>query len=558
MKQKLIEKSIIISENLFVNRLEYMEFFENKNKIGLNFLILGILVWWSGIAGRDLYMVPVLIGIIFMTFHVCSVKDYQKIFGNGWTTLTRIPPRTLIWLLFLHGIVLSMTAVFKQYSFQWNIWDVGIYSDILFNTSKGSFYSSYYHGHNWGDHFTPSMSFISLFYWIYPSTNWMTLSKVFALIISPLMIWKICENIFTKKNHVYSISLVLSLFWLFFYAPIVKSSYSAFHPSSLAAPAIFYAFLCLQKKEWWKLVLIFIFLIGLKEHLGSVLIGFGLYMILNTHQKKSGIILVILGISAIIVIMWVIMPYYRNYAPAWTTGNIENISLFRDVMGKLIYLGKLLIPFAFLPLIYWKYGIIAGPAIGVNLLATDKNLYSTSFHYDDLTAPLLFISTILCLHRFITSDFIQKYGKKRLFHGLALFWLGFVFVLLPASPMRILWGSIPSSTDRQILSELKKFDNISEGKRIAVQSSIGPLFQREKLQWYIQNKGQHCGMVSHIYSIKSIPVEYVVLAPQIGHYGIYDMNLCLKDLSINSQARKVPGFSHLVVYKRINYIKPTN
>ena len=177
-----------------------MKFFENKNKIGLNFLILGILVWWSGIAGRDLYMVPVLIGLIFMTFQVCSVKDYQKIFGNGWTTLTRIHPRTLIWLLFLHGIVLSMTAVFKQYSFQWNIWDVGIYSDILFNTSKGSFYSSYYHGHNWGDHFTPSMSFISLFYWIYPSTNWMTLSKVFALIISPLMIWKICENIFTKKS----------------------------------------------------------------------------------------------------------------------------------------------------------------------------------------------------------------------------------------------------------------------------------------------------------------------------------------------------------------------
>jgi hypothetical protein len=65
-------------------------------------------------------------------------------------------------------------------------------------------------------------------------------------------------------------------------------------------------------------------------------------------------------------------------------------------------------------------------------------------------------------------------------------------------------------------------------------------------------------MVSHIYSIKSIPVEYVVLAPQIGHYGINDMNLCLKDLSMNSLARKAPGFDHLVVYKRINNIKPTN
>jgi len=252
------------------------------------------------------------------------------------------------------------------------------------------------------------------------------------------------------------------------------------------------------------------------------------------------------------------MPYYRNYEPAWTTGNIENISLFEDIPGKLIYLTKILIPFAFLPMIYWKYGILAGPAIGVNLLATDKNLYSTGYHYDDLTAPLLFVSVILCLHHIIASDFVNKYGKKRLFRGLALLWLGFVFSLLPASPLRILWKSIPSSNDWQILSELKKFDHISKGKRIAVQSSIGPFFQREKLQWYIQNDNQHCEMVSHIYSIRSIPVEYVVLVPTIGHYGINDMDLCLQDLSSNSHARRISGFSLLVVYKRTKKIKSDN
>jgi len=541
-----------------VSKLGKMMLFGNKDSHGLSWLIIGLLVWWSGLAGRDLYLVPVLVGILIMAYNILRNNSFNNIFANSETIMSWATRRTLLWLLFFHGIVLTATAVFKLYSFQWNIWDVGYYSDIIFNTSKGKFYSSYFLVHNWADHFTPSMSFLSLFYLIYPSSHWMTLSKVLALTVSPILIWKICDNVFAGKKQVFYVGLTLSLFWLFFYAPIVKSSYFAFHPSSLAAPAIFYSFLCLQKKEWWKLVLIFIFLIGLKEHVASVLIGFGLYMILNTHQKKSGVILVILGISAIVVIMWVIMPYYRNYAPAWTAGNIENISLFTDVSGKLIYLAKLLIPFAFLPIIFWKYGIIAGPAIGVNLLATAKNLYSTSFHYDDLTAPLLFISVILCLHRVIASDFIKKYGKKRLFRGLALFWLGFVFALLPASPMRILWESIPSSMDLQILSELKKFDQISEGKRIAVQSSIGPLFQREKLQWYIQKKGEHCGMISHIYSIKSIPVEYVVLVPQIGHYGIKDMNLCLKDLSMNSQARKVSGFDHLVVYKRINKIKFTN
>ena len=237
-----------------------MTFIKNNNNVGLNFLVIGILVWWSGLAGRDLYMVPVLVGLLIMAFQLCRTNSFKQIFGNSDKIITWATHRTLLWMLFLHGVVLTVTAVFKLYSFQWNIWDVGIYSDILFNTSKGSFYSSYNFAHNWGDHFTPSMSFISLFYWIYPSSHWMTLSKVFALIISPLMIWKICDNVFTEKNQVYYVGLLLSLFWLIFYAPIVNSLYFAFHPSSLAAPAIFYSFLCLQRKEWWKMIIIFIFL----------------------------------------------------------------------------------------------------------------------------------------------------------------------------------------------------------------------------------------------------------------------------------------------------------
>ena len=61
-------------------------------------------------------------------------------------------------------------------------------------------------------------------------------------------------------------------------------------------------------------------------------------------------------------------------------------------------------------------------------------------------------------------------------------------------------------------------------------------------------------MESHIFSIKSIPVEYVVLAPEIGHYGIDNMDLCLRQLSNNLKASNVSGFDHLVVYRRINNI----
>ena len=173
-----------------------MLFLGNKETHGLNWFILGLLVWWSGLAGRDLYLVPVLVGILIMAYNVFRANSFKNIFGNSETIKAWATNGTLLWLLVLQGIVLTVTAVFKLYSFQWNIWDVGIYSDIIFNTSKGNFYSSYNLAHNWGDHFTPSMSVISIFYWIYPSSHWMTLSKVLALIISPILIWKICGNVF--------------------------------------------------------------------------------------------------------------------------------------------------------------------------------------------------------------------------------------------------------------------------------------------------------------------------------------------------------------------------
>ncbi|SVD63196.1 uncharacterized protein METZ01_LOCUS416050, partial [marine metagenome] len=229
-----------------------MPFIKNNNKVGLNFLVVGILVWWSGVAGRDLYMVLVLIGLLIMIFQVSDAKDFKDVFGSFLSVREKISPRALMYLLFVHGVLLAVTAVFKQYSYQWNIWDVGIYSNILFNISNWEFYSSYYQSHNWGDHFTPSMSFISLLFSLYPSTHWMTLSKVFAYIISPLIIWEICWKIFQNKNHASFFGIAIGFFWLFFYSPIVNSLYFAFHPSALAAPAIFYAFLCLIKKSWWR------------------------------------------------------------------------------------------------------------------------------------------------------------------------------------------------------------------------------------------------------------------------------------------------------------------
>ena len=52
-------------------------------------------------------------------------------------------------------------------------------------------------------------------------------------------------------------------------------------------------------------------------------------------------------------------------------------------------------PLMFLPLIFWKNGIMAMPAIGINLISGVPQMYSSHYHYDDVTSTLLILSAII-------------------------------------------------------------------------------------------------------------------------------------------------------------------
>ena len=217
------------------------------------------------------------------------------------------------------------------------------------------------------------------------------------------------------------------------YAPALNSLYYEFQPSSLAPPFILYAFLCFTSKRWLIFWVLMFLLLGFKEHLGAVWIGFGFYMVLATPQKKTGLFLIAGGAIAVYIIIFKVMPYYRNYQDSWSMvlGPLE------DIPEKIFYLLKILIPFGFIPLIWWRFGIIAGPAIGVNLLSGSgrPQMYSTSYHYDDISSTLLIIAMILSFSSLSTTK-IELLKQRKLFWWISCVWVTFVISLMPSSPLR--------------------------------------------------------------------------------------------------------------------------
>ena len=518
-------------------------------KLGLSSLIsqnpaaiwLGItfLIWWSGIAGRDFYLLPALIFIGIYSYRLwknqpleISIKWINSSSGKRW----------MISLFLIHVVLYLAITLLKYYSFRWNVWDVGNFSNKLYNISLGSFYSSYLGSHNWADHFSPSMSPLALLYLLTPSTHWLTLAKTIAYLSVPMLIYQVCRESFQSKEQAWSVTMMLGFAWMLLYTPALNSLYYEFQPSALAPPFILYAFLNFQRKQWLRFWLSMIILLGFKEHLGAVWIGFGCHMVLATHYKKTGFFLIVSGIFAIYMIMFQVMPYFRNYEESWSMA----VGPFEDVPAKLLYLFKILIPFSFLPVIFWRIGILAGPAIGVNILSANPSMYSTSYHYDDLSATLLMIAMILIISA--NLDKFKFWQKKKSTQWLLLFWMVCVFSLLPSSPMRELYAAIPNQSHWEIRKELIGFDQFSKGEAIAVQTSLGTHFNRTDILAITQDENENCTPMQRDLSV--LETRYLVFAKSLNHYLVNDLEKCIKRMNLSKDYEILPGYQHLQIFER--------
>ena len=451
----------------------------------------------------------------------------------------------------LQAVLWQVYVLFKYYSFNLFTMDVAYYSNIIYNTAQGDLFSSYFNMNSLGEHFTLSISFISLFYKIVPSTNWMMGFKILAYVCSPFLIYRICDDTLADKKKVMLYSILLTFLWLFFYRPIVNSVRYEFQSSCLSPPIIMSAFLSLRKKHWIRFFLAMIFLLGIKEHMGSVWIGFGCYLVLKNPRKALGYALIIGGIGAIYVIMFQLKPYLRGSVGAYNDVNL--VDPFVDLHLKSIYFFSLLLPLFFIPLIFWKNGIMAGPAIGVNLISGYKTMYTSHYHYDDVPATMLFIAVILSFSRIKPEEIMKRIRSRKSLQIVLVLWL-FVFCYrLPYSLPRFLKDVIPNAMHQETIAEIKKFDAGARGIQIATQDVLGPHFYRREIQAFFP--GENCDSGNYFSMGRDLGLpdyEYLVLAPKLNHFGIRNMEQCLADMEQSKTFARVKGYQHLVIYQKKN------
>ena len=487
------------------------------------------LIWFLGIGGRDLYILPLICWLPFAGWRVWKSKS---VFTVNWPSEKSINQALLYgkWALGIFFLLCCLRATLRYLSFQWNIWDVGVFSNVIYNMSQGELWWSHYEVHPWADHFTPSISILAPFFWIYPHFIWVVLAKILSYTLVPFGFWQLAKYQNQQVERAIVLTLLVSSAWLLWYKPTVSSLWYEWQPSCLAPPVIVFCFLWLEKKEWFKFSLGLLFLLGLKEHMGIVPLGFGCYLVLQRKEQFwTGIVLIVLGLTALFTITYGVMPFFRGNQPSWS---VPALDLWGNIPGKITYSWKLLFPLAFLPLLYFRIGIMAGPAIGVNLIAARETMRSNSYHYDDVAGTLLLLAIIVILS---TQDW-QKYWKfikNRAQQILLLAWIIGTFLLMPSSigqELKSAWPTEKHLLIHQELNEAKKKYPLEQG--VAVQSSLGIHFQQREVNYIAGSNQFPCGEEQadqfHQLALKR---KYWLLAREVNWFGIEDLEKCIQELS---------------------------
>ncbi len=517
-KHNSIILSTLIGVNIFVSIVIWISGLGGKSPYLYNMTIT-IFGWFIYLISSDIFKEKFYIIALKIKFLITIIKpiDYIKIFSGSFF---------IIWLIkFLH-----------DYStFNIPTWDAGIYSNIVFNSSIGNFfYSSVLEKNHLGEHFSPIMALFIPLYWIKSDIRWLLGIQALAYCSFPIIIYRLCKVYTNNINLKVFLSIFLSITW-FLYTPMRSAMEFSFHPSSLCAPLILTAFIFLEEEQYLKLFSTLGLLVLFKENTMFITIGFGMYLIYKHKKIKMGVTLIFAGLILMTILIKLVIPFFSidGYS------KLERLGIFYDYKSKFIYLFKLFLPVFYLPIIFWRYGVITLPAILQNLVVNFEPMYSSSYHYDDLISALIFS----CLPGIIICELIPLIHKLNLNYLRLLIVpiLTFLLFLAKPSPLKQVWMQPVTSLHTELNDDLNNLITRFKTNRIYLQSPLFVHINKQSTQDF-----KFCGERK-----KFTANTVIAIAPNAGlsHFNINNLDQCLSDLKSDKNLKEINGFKQLSIFQ---------
>lgn len=409
-------------------------------------------------------------------------------------------------LIAAHFILFFFTGLFRHWGFLTSINDLAHFDQAIWGTIHGSFLLNTdvfnMPTSRLAMHFDPIQLIFVPFYLIYPSVIWLIAGQSFALAITAWPIFLLAKRVLESE--------FAGLMWAAIYLvnPFVLNAGAwDFHPISIAVPFVALGMLAIEIKNFKMMVFCSLVILMCKEHLGIMVVGFGLLWWLKNKEIKKGLILAGLGLLHFYMVLKVIMPYFSPTGKhlmfseglgqisrySWLGGSIEEIiknllikpfEIIKTVllkMGGTAYLFSLFFPFLGFSALGWIFLLPGIADLSSNLLSANPMPRSIIAYHSISLIPVFTIAAM-----YGTKTFV-KYRKKYTINqitGLIVLtniFLGYLFAPLPLPFAKNIWApvSFVNLPDLRI-KEIKKI--LEENESVSVQANVCAHFsQRTKL-----------------------------------------------------------------------------
>lgn len=431
----------------------------------------------------------------------------RRILGRGWSNVLGHPRlvRGLLWgAVALYVLTFSIVTVLKHEAFQTTAFDLGNMDQAVWNSLRGRFLPFT----NWGEegtrlayHVDPILILISPLYLLYSDPKTLLVFQTLVVALGALPLFWLAKEMFGESL----VALVFPLVYLLFPALEAANMFD-FHPTTMAAPLLLYAFYFLWKRKYPWFFLFSFLVMACKEEMPLLVIMMGLYILVVQRNWRVALTTISLGVAWFVVAVYIVIPHYNPggrspYLAAYgylgqgpltmlRTMVMEPGVVLRNVLTreKLGYLGNLLAPVAFFSLLAPQVLLLFAPTLAINLLSANPQFYTLEkFHYAAPLVPFVVLSALLGID-YLVAHLSPRLGMKRQ----TLLYLLSALVLLSTllyhrhhgfTPLASRFEVAQVTPHHRLAKELMAL--IPEGAIVSAQSRLNPhLSQRPKIYMF--------------------------------------------------------------------------
>ncbi|MFA6954167.1 MAG: DUF2079 domain-containing protein [Patescibacteria group bacterium] len=314
----------------------------------------------------------------------------------------------LISLLVFAWVVALANAKLKSGGY--NALDLGIYTQVAWNSSHGNVFGFSIHPHSYlGDHLEFLYLIVVPFFYVFPSPLTLIILQALAICLGGIILYHFAKK-FLNQNF--------SVFWaiIFLINPFTLNALTfEFHALLFAVPLIFLMALAYVNKNFKLYCLWMLLILLVREDLSLIVAGFALLALLEKRPFKwwltPGLISIAWFLGATYITGQINGEGYKfiNYFNPAGTGPEIKKSILSDLLKifrpqNLIVLLSLILPVLAFPLLKWRWlALMILPFLGISIASYGAGDVILETHYVIFFLPGIFLAAILGWQKFWTK-----------------------------------------------------------------------------------------------------------------------------------------------------------